>query len=273
RILPSTSKTFVLKNLVPGVDYDLCVLAIFDDTVTFLAATKVIGCVQFTTRDDYPHCHSLHAHFLGGTLTVIVGGIIVVTLLVFTVAMMVKYRSCRDGSSQLPKVTDVYSQTNGNQPNVASLVPKHVVDKKQPPFTPEHERMVAHYGPKQQRKRLRPKYTGETHGSTVSGAKIALPAPGRSYGQEISDWRSSSVKAAPSDRPSGAPRAKRSCSFDMGEITTATCYSYAKRLSVIWTKRSQSVHGGLFLRCAEAADAAGNRAGLSNAEELEESVV
>ncbi|KAK1154943.1 leucine-rich repeat and fibronectin type-III domain-containing protein 4-like [Acipenser oxyrinchus oxyrinchus] len=284
RILPSTSKTFVLKNLVPGVDYDLCVLAIFDDTVTFLAATKVVGCVQFTTRDDYPHCHSLHDHFLGGTLTVIVGGIIVVTLLVFTMAMMVKCRTCRDGSSQLPKVTDVYSQTNGNQPmlnrmlpppsgNVSSLVPKHAADKKQPPFTPEHERMSPHYGPKPQRKRLRPKYTGETHGGTASGAKISLPAPGRSYGQERSDWRSSSVKAAPLDRPSGAPKAKRSCSFDMGEIATATCYSYAKRLSVIWTKRSQSVHDGLFLRCAETADAAGNRAGLSNADELEESVV
>ncbi|MBN3277038.1 LRFN5 protein, partial [Polyodon spathula] len=279
RILPPTSKTFVLKNLVPGVEHDLCVLAIYDDMVTFLATTKVVGCVQFTTRDDYPHCHSLHAHFLGGTLTVIVGGIIVVTLLVFTVVMMVKYRTCREASPQLPKVTDVYSQTNGNQlnkmlpappGNAASLVPEHAVDKKQPPFTPGHGHMAPHYGAKPQRKRLRPKDAGETCGGTALGAKLALPAAGRSVGKERSDWRSSSVKAPPSDRPAGAPRAKRSCSFDMGEIATATCYSYAKRLSVIWTKRSQSAHGGLLLHCAETA---GKRAGLSNADELEESVV
>ncbi|XP_029601765.1 leucine-rich repeat and fibronectin type-III domain-containing protein 2 [Salmo trutta] len=51
RILPSTSNSFMLKNLVSGADYNLCVLAIFDDTVTSLAATKVLGCAQFSTKD------------------------------------------------------------------------------------------------------------------------------------------------------------------------------------------------------------------------------
>lgn len=98
RILPSTSDHFLLKNLVSGVDYNLCVLAIFDDTVTSLAATKVLGCASFSTKDVYPACRSLQAHFLGGTLTILVGGVVVVTLLVFTVALMVRHRVCNHGN-------------------------------------------------------------------------------------------------------------------------------------------------------------------------------
>ncbi|XP_061619157.1 leucine-rich repeat and fibronectin type-III domain-containing protein 4-like [Phyllopteryx taeniolatus] len=94
RILPSTSDRFLLKNLVSGVDYNLCVLAIFDDSVTALAATKVLGCTTFSTKDVYPACSSLQAHFLGGTLTILVGGVVVVTLLMFTVALMVRHRVC-----------------------------------------------------------------------------------------------------------------------------------------------------------------------------------
>lgn len=96
RILPSTSDRFLLKNLVSGVDYNICVLAIFDDTITSLAATKVLGCTSFSTKDVYPACRSLQAHFLGGTLTILVGGVVVVTLLVFTVALMVRHRVCNN---------------------------------------------------------------------------------------------------------------------------------------------------------------------------------
>lgn len=90
-----------MKNLVAGVDYNLCVLAIFDDTVTSLAATKVLGCATFSTKDFYPACRSLHAHFLGGTLTILVGGVVVVTLLVFTVALMVRHRVCNHGDHMI----------------------------------------------------------------------------------------------------------------------------------------------------------------------------
>ncbi|XP_041634735.1 leucine-rich repeat and fibronectin type-III domain-containing protein 4-like [Cheilinus undulatus] len=101
RILPSTSDRFLLKNLVAGVDYNLCVLAIFDDTITSLAATKVLGCTTFSTKDVYPACRSLQAHFLGGTLTILVGGVVVVTLLVFTVALMVRHRVCNHGDHMI----------------------------------------------------------------------------------------------------------------------------------------------------------------------------
>lgn len=83
------------------MDYNLCVLAIFDDTVTSLAATKVLGCATFSTKDVYPACRSLQAHFLGGTLTILVGGVVVVTLLVFTVALMVRHRVCNHGDHML----------------------------------------------------------------------------------------------------------------------------------------------------------------------------
>ncbi|XP_037333889.2 leucine-rich repeat and fibronectin type-III domain-containing protein 4 [Pungitius pungitius] len=101
RILPSTSDRFLLKNLVSGADYNLCVLAIFDDTITSLAATKVLGCATFSTKDVYPACRSLQAHFLGGTLTILVGGVVVVTLLVFTVALMVRHRVCNHGDHMI----------------------------------------------------------------------------------------------------------------------------------------------------------------------------
>ncbi|XP_041926076.1 leucine-rich repeat and fibronectin type-III domain-containing protein 4 [Alosa sapidissima] len=153
RILPSTSDSFLLKNLVSGADYNLCVLAIFDDTVTSLAATKVLGCAQFSTKDNYPECNSLRAHFLGGTLTILVGGVVVVTLLVFTVALMVRHRVCShhdDGchgglgggggdeagcsvgsaSPTLPaKGADVFGQSNGNGGVMMVVLPNGVFQK------------------------------------------------------------------------------------------------------------------------------------------------
>uniref|UniRef100_A0A671Q2R6 Leucine-rich repeat and fibronectin type-III domain-containing protein 4-like n=1 Tax=Sinocyclocheilus anshuiensis TaxID=1608454 RepID=A0A671Q2R6_9TELE len=186
RILPPTNNSFLLKNLVSGADYSLCVLAIFDDGISSLATTKVLGCIQFSTKEDYPECRSLHAHFLGGTLTVMVGGVVVVTLLVFTVAMMVRHRVCgecqddanRPGKFFPVKGVDVYAQTNGNNSMMMVALPNGLLSPEPHPL-----------------------------------------------------------------------KTKRSCSFDVGEITTTTCYSYAKRLSVIWTRRSQSLHG-MLVHCA-----------------------
>lgn len=221
----------MLKHLVPSVEYDLCVLAIFDDAATSLAATHLLGCAQFTTREAYPDCRSLHAHFLGGTLTVIVGGVIVATLLVFTVVMMVKYKVCGSAHGGLPKVTHVCSQTNGGgHPN--GLLPQQ---------TPPKER-----GPK--------------HRRAARASKASRPEglAGHRTGQGAAAW--------------GAPtsaKTKRSNSLDMGDmVSSSACYGYAKRLSLIWTKRSQSVHG-MLVQCA-----APERLGpFLDADELEESVV
>ncbi|XP_061114936.1 leucine-rich repeat and fibronectin type-III domain-containing protein 2 isoform X1 [Conger conger] len=116
RMIPASSRAFLVTNLVSGIQYDLCVLAIWDDTATTLTATNVVGCAQFVTRDDYPQCQSLHSHFLGGTMILVIGGVIVATLLVFIVILMVRYKVCSSPQSgKLPAVSNTYSQTNGGQ--------------------------------------------------------------------------------------------------------------------------------------------------------------
>ncbi|XP_024124554.1 leucine-rich repeat and fibronectin type-III domain-containing protein 2 [Oryzias melastigma] len=114
RMIPRTDRAFVVTNLVPGMQYDLCVLAIWDDTATTLTATNIVGCVQFVTRDDYPQCQSLHSGFLGSTMILVIGGIIVATLLVFIIILMVRYKVTNGiPTNKLPNVSNTYSQTNG----------------------------------------------------------------------------------------------------------------------------------------------------------------
>ena len=111
------NKAFLVSNLVSGMQYDLCVLAIWEDAATTLTATNIVGCVQFATTDDYPQCQSLHSGFLGGTMILVIGGVIVATLLVFIVILMVRYKATGGGggvpTGKLPSVSNTYSQTNG----------------------------------------------------------------------------------------------------------------------------------------------------------------
>ncbi|KAL2082708.1 hypothetical protein ACEWY4_022526 [Coilia grayii] len=117
RMIPAASKAFHMTNLVSGTKYDLCVLAAWDDSATTLTATNVVGCVEFFTRDDYPQCQSLHSQLLGGTMILVVGGVIVATLLVFIVILMVRYKvgDNEPPASKLTDVSDTYSQTNGGR--------------------------------------------------------------------------------------------------------------------------------------------------------------
>nr|XP_046245389.1 leucine-rich repeat and fibronectin type III domain-containing protein 1 isoform X2 [Scatophagus argus] len=52
RMIPSTSKNFLINDLAAGREYDLCVLAVYDDGITSLTATRVVGCVQFHTASE-----------------------------------------------------------------------------------------------------------------------------------------------------------------------------------------------------------------------------
>ncbi|XP_059398397.1 leucine-rich repeat and fibronectin type-III domain-containing protein 4-like [Carassius carassius] len=289
RILPPTSNSFLLKNLVSGADYSLCVLAIFDDGISSLATTKVLGCIQFSTKEDYPECRSLHAHFLGGTLTVMVGGVVVVTLLVFTVAMMVRHRvcgECRDDANRPGKFfpakgVDVYAQTNGNNSMMmvtlpSGLLAKRTKDKHTPSFlpkpkqSPEPHHGTRNGGERAVREKCFTPLTPESERLTLYySPSNTLPTPTQNRAGRLK-LRKSLEKDRDMDRhvlDSLAPtkygdderegesdlrqtlKSKRSCSFDVGEITTATCYSYAKRLSVIWPRRSQSLHG-MLVHCA-----------------------
>ncbi|XP_044871774.1 leucine-rich repeat and fibronectin type-III domain-containing protein 5 isoform X1 [Mauremys mutica] len=116
RMIPPTSKTFLVNNLAAGTVYDLCVLAIYDDGITSLTATRVVGCIQFTTEQDYVRCHFMQSQFLGGTMIIIIGGIIVASVLVFIIILMIRYKVCNNnGQHKVTKVSNVYSQTNGAQ--------------------------------------------------------------------------------------------------------------------------------------------------------------
>ncbi|XP_026196607.1 leucine-rich repeat and fibronectin type-III domain-containing protein 2 [Anabas testudineus] len=117
RMIPASSKAFLVTNLVSGTRYDLCVLAAWDDTATTLTATNVVGCTHFFTQDDYPQCQSLPSQLLGGTMILVVGGIIVATLLVFIVILMVRYKAADNEPpvGKLTSVSDTHSQTNGGR--------------------------------------------------------------------------------------------------------------------------------------------------------------
>uniref|UniRef100_A0A3B4AUL7 Ig-like domain-containing protein n=1 Tax=Periophthalmus magnuspinnatus TaxID=409849 RepID=A0A3B4AUL7_9GOBI len=92
RMIPPSSKNILVNNLAAGTQYDLCVLAIYDDQVTSLTATRVIGCVHFSTEPQYLRCHFMQSQFLGGTIVVIIGGIIVASVLAFIIFLIVRYR-------------------------------------------------------------------------------------------------------------------------------------------------------------------------------------
>lgn len=92
RMIPSTSNDFLVRDLVAGRNYDLCVLAVFDDVITSLTATRPLGCLSFTTDTGFSQCEELHSHFLGGTMIIIIGGIIVASVLVFIIILMIRYK-------------------------------------------------------------------------------------------------------------------------------------------------------------------------------------
>ncbi|KAM8826785.1 leucine-rich repeat and fibronectin type-III domain-containing protein 2 isoform 1-T5 [Synchiropus picturatus] len=116
RMIPASSKAFLVTNLVSGTRYDLCVLAAWDDSATTLTATNVVGCTQFYTQEDYAQCRSVSSQLVGGTMILVVGGIIVATLLVFIVILMVRYKAT-DNEPPPGKlsVSDTHSQTNGGR--------------------------------------------------------------------------------------------------------------------------------------------------------------
>ncbi|KAB0389220.1 hypothetical protein E2I00_016854, partial [Balaenoptera physalus] len=120
-----------------GRAYDLCVLAVYDDGATALPATRVVGCVQFTTAGDPAPCRPLRAHFLGGTMIIAIGGVIVASVLVFIVLLMIRYKVYGDGdgrrvkgtSRSPPRVSHVCSQTNGAGAGATQAPPPPAQDR------------------------------------------------------------------------------------------------------------------------------------------------
>ncbi|XP_070620173.1 leucine-rich repeat and fibronectin type III domain-containing protein 1-like protein isoform X2 [Erythrolamprus reginae] len=122
RMIPPTSKGFLMKDLAAGRDYHLCVLAVYNDGLTALTVTQSLGCLQFSTRQEGLQCQALHSHFLGGTMIIVVGGLIVASVLVFIIILMIRYKvsSGQEGQKKAG-VSNVHSQTNGSHPVPAGL--------------------------------------------------------------------------------------------------------------------------------------------------------
>ncbi|NXY12471.1 LFN1L protein, partial [Pteruthius melanotis] len=113
-MIPAPSASFSLSDLAPGRDYELCVLAVFSDAGTSLPATRPLGCSRFSTRPEFRPCRSLQAQFLGGTMIIVIGGIIVASVLVFIFILLMRYKIHNNHPKSKGK-SHVCSQTNGSQ--------------------------------------------------------------------------------------------------------------------------------------------------------------
>ncbi|XP_076590892.1 leucine-rich repeat and fibronectin type III domain-containing protein 1-like protein isoform X1 [Chaetodon auriga] len=128
RMIPANHKYFLLSDLASARDYELCVLAVYDDGITALTGTKLVGCVSFSTETEYGRCHSIRDQFLGGTMIIIIGGIIVASVLVFIFILLMKYKLHSNHYKQkaAARHANVCSQTNGGGgggANVLALPP------------------------------------------------------------------------------------------------------------------------------------------------------
>ncbi|XP_034460765.1 leucine-rich repeat and fibronectin type III domain-containing protein 1-like protein [Hippoglossus hippoglossus] len=127
RMIPANHKYFLLSDLASSRDYELCVLAVYDDGITALTGTKLVGCVSFSTETEYGRCHSIRDQFLGGTMIIIIGGIIVASVLVFIFILLMKYKLHSNHYKQkaAARHANVCSQTNGGGGggNVLALPP------------------------------------------------------------------------------------------------------------------------------------------------------
>ncbi|XP_051951599.1 leucine-rich repeat and fibronectin type-III domain-containing protein 5 [Xyrauchen texanus] len=123
RMIPPTSKSIIVNNLAAGMTYDLCVLAIYDDALTALTVTRVVGCVHFATEPQYLRCHFMQSQFLGGTIVVIIGGIIVASVLAFITFLIMRYRVChQDGADKGVELGDIRSQSRTEQLQVCGVI-------------------------------------------------------------------------------------------------------------------------------------------------------
>ncbi|XP_033968869.1 leucine-rich repeat and fibronectin type III domain-containing protein 1 [Trematomus bernacchii] len=132
RMIPSTNKNFLINDLAAGREYDLCVLAVYDDGITSLTATRVVGCVLFHTANEVSQCRFMHSQFLGGTMIIIIGGIIVASVLVFIIILMIRYKAYSGPEDDKSKVSSsMHSQTNGSQQRLQRSASKQPSDEGQ----------------------------------------------------------------------------------------------------------------------------------------------
>ncbi|XP_021401326.3 leucine-rich repeat and fibronectin type III domain-containing protein 1 [Lonchura striata] len=128
RLLPPSSRTFVLRDLAPGRQYELCVsaLRVVGDPP---AAPRPLGCVSFATAAAPPGCAAPpRPHFLGGTVIIVIGAAIAASVLVFILILTARWKAAAGARRPPPALTSVCSQTNGGPrpaetPELPSLPP------------------------------------------------------------------------------------------------------------------------------------------------------
>nr|XP_040016457.1 leucine-rich repeat and fibronectin type-III domain-containing protein 5 [Gasterosteus aculeatus aculeatus] len=195
RMIPPTSKSILVNNLAAGTRYDLCVLAIYDDQVTSLTATRVIGCSHFTTEPQYLRCHFMQSQFLGGTIVVIIGGIIVASVLAFIIFLIVRYRVCNQGDADKAlEMGDVRSLSSDGQLQGCG-VPKSLSKQVLRPEKTEKDSLLRVALPPPETSKQRPPV------GNAGGNKPSVPDCTVSTSAASHSWHPASP---------GAPRPKRS---------------------------------------------------------------
>ncbi|XP_073434136.1 leucine-rich repeat and fibronectin type-III domain-containing protein 5 [Dendrobates tinctorius] len=308
RMIPPTSKTFRVNNLASGTVYDLCVLAIYDDGITSLTATRVVGCIQFTTEQDYVRCHFMQSQFLGGTMIIIIGGIIVASVLVFIIILMIRYKVCNgNGQHKATKVSNVYSQTNGsqNQSCSASMPPsasKQGVGHDESPQCCKSTDSGAPSSDTCSSQGVAATTSASPH-TWTSNASASLKQKRKTQLQQTDSQtetvlnmesqntnRNNSTALRLSSHPTGSPtykraqsrpskfltlpaetyRAKRRYSLN-GEIMEYHCYVNSRNTGGLWSKRSMSMNG--ILVKSDNSDMDSGKATFSSSEWILESTV
>uniref|UniRef100_A0A8C3N1V0 Leucine-rich repeat and fibronectin type-III domain-containing protein 3 n=1 Tax=Geospiza parvula TaxID=87175 RepID=A0A8C3N1V0_GEOPR len=113
RMIPAPSSSFSLSDLAPGRHYELCACWPCSRRRAARCRPRALGCARFSTPSAPPRpCRSLQPQFLGGTMIIVIGGIIVASVLVFIFILLMKYK-IHNNQPKAKGKSHVCSQTNG----------------------------------------------------------------------------------------------------------------------------------------------------------------
>ncbi|XP_072248351.1 leucine-rich repeat and fibronectin type III domain-containing protein 1 [Leuresthes tenuis] len=299
RMIPSANKNFLINDLAAGREYDLCVLAVYDDGITSLTATRVVGCVQFHTASEVSQCRFMHSQFLGGTMIIIIGGIIVASVLVFIIILMIRYKAYGSPVDTKAKVgSSMHSQTNSSQQQLQRSTSKQPSDEDQheaqapkecmalvlrvdsekkddpvattailevelPPNVDKMKRRSSmdaqHSGPPSEDTQTDSSLTGSTMSLCLIG-----PNAGTKEAPRLKDKKS--ALASVGLLPNELARTRHRFSFDGGDYSIFQSHSYPRRARTRWHKSTNQLN-------VESSPLANRRVTFSSTEWMLESTV
>lgn len=177
RMIPSANKNFMINDLAADRDYDLCVLAVYDDGINSLTATRVVGCVHFHTAGEVSPCRFISSPFLGGTMIIIIGGIIVASVLVFIIILMIRYKAY--GVPEEAKIkagSSIHCQANGSQQRLQRSASKQPSDEGQGEApTPRECKALVQSGESGSEKKKKQEVAAANTTTTAAILEVELP--------------------------------------------------------------------------------------------------